>query len=201
MSIRIILWLMMTVFPLTVMAQVDKDVKHKHWTKKYDHFFKKNSKRYFGPNFDWHLFKAQGIVESGLDPNAKSHVGAKGLMQIMPATYQEIIEKHPRIGGKIDEPRWNIAAAIYYCRQLYKRWQKKKVPSEERMKFTFASYNAGFNGVLKARKKSREFHKKKKIQQQLKLINHWGSITPFLPKETRNYIQRIENLMHDKPLS
>ena len=30
---------------------------------KYDQYFSKYSKRYFGPGFDWHLFKAQAIAE------------------------------------------------------------------------------------------------------------------------------------------
>ena len=53
---------------------------------RYDDTFRKYSKRFFGVGFDWHYFKAQGLAESGLDPAAKSPVGARGVMQLMPGT-------------------------------------------------------------------------------------------------------------------
>jgi len=190
---RSTIWLILFVFPLVGIAEQHKHVKHKHWTNKYDRHFKKNTKHYFGPNVDWHLFKAQGIAESGLNPNAKSKVGALGIMQIMPATYEEITKKKPGF-GKISEPRWNIAAAIYYNKQLYKRWKKKEVPVEDRMNFTFASYNAGFNRVLKARKKLRA-----KNKEHPEIINDWKKVSPFTPSQTRHYIRRIDHLMQVKP--
>src|SRR3954469_6866865 len=57
---------------------------------RYDDTFRKYSKRFFGPGFDWQYFKAQAMAESNLQPNAKSRVGARGLMQLMPSTYKEI---------------------------------------------------------------------------------------------------------------
>ena len=47
---------------------------------RYDNYFRKYSKRYFGLGFDWRYFKAQGMAESELNPNAKSYVGARGIM-------------------------------------------------------------------------------------------------------------------------
>ena len=170
-----------------------KHVKHKYWTTKYDRYFKKNSKHYFGPGFDWHWFKAQGIAESGLNPKAKSRAGAIGIMQIMPKTYEEIVKRKSSL-GKIEEPRWNIAAAIYYNRQLYKRWKKRDIPVDERLDFTFASYNAGFSRVLKALKKARTKH-----IEQVDQLKQWETISPFTPPETRHYIRRIDGLMKVKP--
>src|SRR5687767_16022184 len=43
-------------------------------TSQYDDTFRKYSKRYFGPAFDWTHFKAQAMAESNLDPNATSYV-------------------------------------------------------------------------------------------------------------------------------
>lgn len=170
-------------------AREHKHVKHKHWTNKYDRYFKKNSKHYFGPGFDWHWFKAQAIAESGLNPNAKSRAGAIGIMQIMPRTYDEILTRKSHL-GKIEEPRWNIAAAIYYNRQLYKRWQKRGIKPDERLDFTFASYNAGYTRILRAMKKA---HKKQK--EEIKTVKKWEIVSPFSPPETRHYIRRIDRLM------
>jgi len=175
--------------PLTVSAalfKADKHVKHEQWTSKYDHHFKKYAKHYFGPHVDWHWFKAQGIAESNLNPKAKSWVGAKGIMQIMPATYKEIMKKNTHL-PQTDDPRWNIAAGVFYDRMLYRKWKRKKtISTEERLSFTFASYNAGFGAVLKAHK--RAFKKHGDIKQ-------WEQVEKFAPKETRFYVKRIINLM------
>src|SRR5262245_23499907 len=82
---------------------------------KYDEYFKTYTARYFGSNVDWRLFKAQAIVESGLRPTVVSPVGARGVMQIMPATYADITKRNkdaPLRG--IDDPESNIAAGIWY---------------------------------------------------------------------------------------
>ena len=147
--------------PVAVFAfsfETDKHVKHEQWSDEFDVYFKKYAKHYFGPHVDWHWFKAQGIAESNLNPKARSHVGAKGIMQIMPATYDEILKKNPHI-PKTDEPRWNIAAGIFYDRMLYRKWKKKKtISTRERLSFSFASYNAGLGTVLKAYKRASKKH-------------------------------------------
>ena len=56
----------------------------------YDDTFRKYSKRFFGPAYDWKLFKAQGMTESNLDMTARSRVGARGVMQLMPSTFRSI---------------------------------------------------------------------------------------------------------------
>jgi len=159
----------------------DQPVHSSHWTDKYDRHFKKYSKRYFGPLFDWHWFKAQAIAESGLDDSAKSHVGAEGLMQIMPATFEEITKKNPHFTDV--EPHWNIAAGIYYNRTLYRKF--KKTAAQDKLYLTFASYNAGYGRILNASKRTGSKEK------------NWEEIKPFLPRETRGYVHRIRNLMGD----
>ena len=163
-----------------VYAAIDYPVHSTKWTKKYDRHFKKYSKRYFGPLFDWHWFKSQGIAESGLEKNSKSHVGASGIMQLMPDTYTEINDDNPHF-LTVDSPRWNIAAGIYYNRLLYRKF--KKIPEQEKLYLTFASYNAGYSRVLKAKKKS--------------TIDDagWDDIRPHLPSQTRAYVRRIKKLM------
>lgn len=178
-------WPLLLLVPAVVMAGVHKHVEHKHWTDKYDHHFRKYSKHYFGPQKDWRWFKAQAIAESGLNPKARSRVGAVGLMQIMPATMTEIRNKNPKILGS-DDPKWNIAAGIYYDRQLYKKWQKAKVPARERMDFSFASYNAGHRRTRQAYNKA---------ETKLGSVAAWDQVAPYTPKATRAYVSRINKLM------
>jgi len=159
---------------------IDHPVHSGKWTDKYDRHFKKYSKRYFGPLFDWHWFKAQAIAESGLSQNAKSHVGALGLMQIMPATFDEINKKNPHF-SRLESPKWNIAAGIYYDRTLYRKF--KKIAAQDKLYMTFASYNAGYGRILNAAK--RTDNKKK----------NWDEIKHYLPRETRGYVRRIRKLM------
>ena len=167
------------------MAGVHKHVKLKHWTDKYDHHFKKYSKRYFGPQKDWHWFKAQAIAESGLDPKARSKAGALGIMQILPATFGDIQKKQPTFTSLMD-PKWNIAAGIFYDRQLYKKWMKTDLPTGQRLAFAFASYNAGHRRMRKAYNK---------VEQAEGTIYSWGQVAPLAPKATRHYVQRIHGLM------
>lgn len=162
-----------------VWASIDHPVHSNKWSTKYDHHFKKYSKRYFGPLFDWQWFKAQAIAESGLDENAESEVGARGVMQIMPSTFSEINNKIPHY-LELDEPRWNIAAGIYYDRMLYRKLHK--VAEEERMYMAFAGYNAGYGRVLKAMKNSDD-------------KEDWDEVKAHLPSKTRAYVRRIRLLM------
>jgi len=179
-------WLLLLFIPAIAVAGAYKHVRHKHWTNEYDHHFRKYSKYYFGPQKDWRWFKAQAIAESGLNPKAKSKVGAMGLMQIMPATLKEIRKRNSMILTS-EDPKWNIAAGIYYDRQLYKKWIKTSVPAEERLGFAFASYNAGHRRTRKAYNKA---------EAKLGSVAAWEQVAPYTPKATRAYISRINKLMH-----
>ena len=117
-------------------------------TDRYDPVFRKYTKRYFGPAFDWKYFKAQGMAESGLDSNATSWVGARGVMQLMPSTYRDIASHRPDF-GTIDQPEWNIAAGIMHDRYLWTLYQKD-ISDDERHRFMFASYNAGEGTIKRA---------------------------------------------------
>ena len=177
-------FLLMVLLPGLVLAGVFKHVKHAHWTDEYDHYFRKYTKHYFGPHIDWHWFKAQGIAESGLRPQANSPVGAKGIMQILPTTYAEIKEKNPHF-THIDEPRWNIAAGIFYDRMLYRKW-KRGLPTQQRLNFALASYNAGYGNINKAFRRA---------QKKYSEIKDWEQVAPYAPGETRHYVRRIKGLM------
>ncbi len=183
---RLLGWsLFVLALPAMALAGGFKNVDHKHWTDKYDHHFRKHSKHYFGPAVDWRWFKAQGIAESGLDPDAKSKVGAVGIMQIMPATFEDIRKKNPSLAS-LEEPKWNIAAGIYYDRYLFDKWDFLSVDTQQRLFFSFASYNAGFRRIRKAYNKNVE---------KLKSINSWEQVAASAPGATRYYVKRIHKLM------
>ncbi len=182
--IRAGLWALLVMVPILVLAKAVEHVDQVRWTNKYDHYFNKYAKHYFGVGFDWRWFKAQSIAESTLQPDARSNLGAVGLMQIMPATYKEIRKANPHFKG-IKEPKWNIAAGIYYDRKLYRRWTKY-IKGKDRLAFAFGSYNAGFGNVRKAYRKAKE--KEKDVQA-------WKQVAPYAPGQTRHYVRRIRRLM------
>ena len=157
-------------------------------TSRFDALFRKYSKRSFGIDFDWRYFKAQAIAESELKPSARSVVGARGLMQLMPSTFSAIQSKRPEFTS-IDDPEWNIAAGIMHDRYLWKLWTTD-ISEEERPAFMFASYNAGEGTIGRATALAR--------QQQL---NHasWRSIETIAPtvprwryRETLGYVRKID---------
>ena len=155
---------------------------------KYDSYFSKYSKRYFGVGFDWRYFKAQAIAESNLRPDALSPAGASGLMQIMPDTFEEIRRRHAAIAGTVDQPRWNVAAGIWYNRQNFTMWRADR-PFVERLKFMFGSYNAGRGNILRAQRVA--------LQDGLN-GTLWSSIEVCLPEvtgrhstETLTYVSRV----------
>jgi len=189
MYFRICILFLLGLSPTIGSSGTFKHVKHKYWTDSYDRHFRKYSKHYFGPNFSWYWFKAQGIAESGLKKNAVSSAGAKGIMQILPTTFGDIIKKNPSM-GTIDSPKWNIAAGIYYDRLLYKKWRKKEIPPKERLSYTFASYNAGYTKVLKA------FNKITKGKEETPPT--WQEVKDLTPGPTRAYVHRIKKLMQNQ---
>jgi membrane-bound lytic murein transglycosylase F len=115
---------------------------------RYDEVFRRYAKRYFGVAFDWRWFKAQGMAESNLDSAATSWVGARGIMQLMPSTYQAIQSRQTGFGA-IDDPEWNIAAGIFHNRHLWRLWSPR-VPDDDRLAFMFGSYNAGEGTIGRA---------------------------------------------------
>ena len=106
--------------------------------------------RYGGKyNFDPLMLAAQGYQESQLDQQAKSHVGAIGVMQLMPATGAEMKV------GDIHVTESNIHAGTKYMDVLMTKYFPDAHFSEgNRPLFAFASYNAGPGNISRMRKEA-----------------------------------------------
>jgi membrane-bound lytic murein transglycosylase MltF len=105
----------------------------------------------YGPRygFDPLMLAAQGYQESQLNQHARSHVGAIGVMQIMPATGEQL-----KVGDiRITEP--NIHAGSKYMDMLMtKYFADAKFSEGNRPLFAFASYNAGPGNIAKMRREA-----------------------------------------------
>jgi len=109
-------------------------------------YFKKYGGQY---DVDWVLMAAQGYQESQLNQEAKSAVGAIGVMQVMPATGKDM-----NVGDiTVIEP--NINAGIKYMRWMIDHYYGNEPMTElDKALFAFASYNAGAGRMSQLRKEA-----------------------------------------------
>lgn len=135
--------------------------------KKYKPIIKKYAKHY---GLDWRLIVAQIVQESGFKEKARSRVGARGLMQLMPLTAKEISTELD-IKYIMKNPRENITAGIYHL-QKQLRYFPDSSP-DERTRLALASYNAGPGRVFDAQSISRFY----KLNQ-----SKWVNVRPYLSK-------------------
>ena len=113
-------------------------------------FFQTYAERY---DFDWLIVAALGYQESRLDQNVRSHVGAIGVMQVLPSTASD-----PNVGiSDIDELENNIHAGVKYLHFLRNRYFSDDSMSRlNQWLFTFASYNAGPAKVRRLRDEAKK---------------------------------------------
>jgi membrane-bound lytic murein transglycosylase MltF len=109
-------------------------------------YFKKYGDKY---DVDWLLMAAQGYQESQLNQDAKSHVGAIGIMQIMPATGKELNV------GDISKVEPNIHGGAKYMRWMIDNYYgKEPMTNLDKALFAFASYNAGAGRISQLRREA-----------------------------------------------
>ncbi|MBS9522964.1 transglycosylase SLT domain-containing protein [Litoribacter ruber] len=119
--------------------------------------------------------KFLAIIESGLNPKARSRVGAMGLWQFMPATGR-MFNMHATqdIDERMD-PELSTEAAAKYLKSLHKMFGNWEL--------ALAAYNCGPGNVRKAIRKSGG------------KTTFWG-VYDFLPKETRGYVPQFQAMMY-----
>lgn len=107
------------------------------------------------------------VIESALNPNAVSRVGATGLWQFMLTTGKHYgLEVNSLVDERRDPVRASYAAA-HYLRDLYKIFGDWNL--------VIAAYNCGPETINKA------------IHRSKGETDYW-KIYPYLPKETRGYV-------------
>jgi membrane-bound lytic murein transglycosylase MltF len=143
--------------------------------------FKKYAKQY---ELDPLMLMAQAYQESRLREKAQSHVGARGIMQLMPATAREMNV------GSIYNTDSNIHAGVKYHKLLKDRYfNDENIAKSDRTLFIFAGYNAGPNRINKFRKIAKE--------RGLDPNKWFGNVEVIaaekIGRETVQYIQNIYN--------
>ncbi len=89
-------------------------------------------------NLDYLLMMAEGFQESTLNQDAKSGVGAMGIMQLMPTTGEQMKV------GDIHQKEANIHAGVKYIRFMVdKYFANEPMDDTNKLLFAFAAYNAG----------------------------------------------------------
>ncbi|GGZ38965.1 lytic transglycosylase [Echinicola pacifica] len=119
--------------------------------------------------------KYLAIIESGLNPTAKSRVGAMGLWQFMPATGR-VYDLHVTqdIDDRMD-PELATEAACRYLKSLHRMFGDWEL--------ALAAYNCGPGNVRKA------------IRRSGGKKSFW-EIYQWLPRETRGYIPQFQAIMY-----
>jgi membrane-bound lytic murein transglycosylase F len=129
----------------------------------YEAIIKKAAEKY---GFDWRLITAIIYQESHFDPQAKSHRGALGLMQLTRLTAEEM-----GVTDRLD-PEQSISGGVKYLRRLYRSYDKAE--GLDRLLITLASYNVGprhiTNAQRIARKRGLAPHKWSSLEETLPLL-------------------------------
>ena len=138
----------------------------------------------YGPQygFDPLMLAAQGYQESQLNQNAKSAVGAIGVMQIMPATGVSLKV------GDIHITESNIHGGAKYMDQLMTKYFPDAHFSEgNRPLFAFAAYNRGPGNIAKARKEAA----RRGLDQDKWFNNVEIVVADQIGTETTTYVRNI----------
>jgi soluble lytic murein transglycosylase len=120
------------------------------------------------------LLRAVARQESAYQTNARSPVGARGLMQLMPAT-AKLVTKRARLPSsytnELNDPKVNIQLGSYHLAWLIERFDGQRP-------LAIAAYNAGEHRVDRWIK-----------NKTLTPTDVWIETIPF--RETRNYVKNV----------
>ena len=115
--------------------------------------------------------------ESGFDPEAASPAGARGLMQLMPATAAAVARRTGDADGPLANPAVNMRLGTAYLHMLLDQFHGA-------LPLAAAAYNAGPNRVTDWLAASGD----PRGGGETAMVD-WIELIPF--NETRNYVQRV----------
>jgi len=116
-------------------------------------------------------------AESALQPDARSPVGAMGLLQLMPSTARAVARRQGQVLRDIEElyqPQTNVALGVAHLAELEERF-------DDDWRLVAAAYNAGINAVER-------WLNRDNVPADLPR-DVWIETLPFY--ETRDYVPRV----------
>jgi membrane-bound lytic murein transglycosylase MltF len=141
--------------------------------------FEKYGRQY---SVDHLLMAAQGYQESRLDHNARSRVGAIGVMQIMPATGKDLGV------GDITQLEPNIHGGVKYFRFMVDTFYKDEPMTQlDKGLMTFASYNAGPGRIRQLRRETA----RRGLDPNVWFGNVEQVVSEKIGRETVDYVSNI----------
>lgn len=147
----------------------------KSYISPYDSLFKAAGEAH---GFDWHLVAAIAYQESNFRIEASSRKGAEGLMQLTPVT-----AKFVGLENVLD-PAQNIEHGTAYLERMWRHFHSVRDP-RERLKFSLASYNAGYGHIRDCINYAR-FAGKPHAK--------WDDIVEIIPEFNMEHVQALDTV-------
>ncbi|MEQ9131114.1 MAG: transglycosylase SLT domain-containing protein [Salinisphaeraceae bacterium] len=131
------------------------------------------------------ILAAQCYQESLFDSDAVSPVGAMGLCQFMPATWDEAVSGLGWArGASAFDPKLSILAAAWYMQRQRSIWKSPR-PEWDRHTLAMAGYNAGAGNILAAQREAGG------ALMACSILGQLHRVTGHHATETRTYVRRI----------
>ena len=161
--IKVVLWIVIFIFAAYLLLNMKYPLSYVETIDKYAEEY----------GVDKYLVYSMINTESGFNKEAQSHKGAKGLMQIMPMTSEEICGNLSEDIESMDmsDPETNIKYGVYYIKQLLDKY-------EGNVEVALAAYNAGMGNV------------KNWLESTINIEDFTNSVNI---NETKNYISKVNN--------
>jgi membrane-bound lytic murein transglycosylase MltF len=150
--------------------------------RKLSEYFKKYASQY---SFDYLMIAAQGYQESQLKQTTRSHMGAVGVMQMLPSTAAD-----PKIGitGVDKSAQKNIEAGVKYLRLLVDTYlNDPAIDQTNKTLMAFAAYNAGPGNLARFRK----WAKQSGLDPNVWFFNVEEGAARIVGQETVSYVGNI----------
>ncbi|MDN2666853.1 transglycosylase SLT domain-containing protein [Vibrio sp. 14N.309.X.WAT.E.F5] len=166
---------------------------------KYSALAEKESKNW---EIDAALIMAIMHSESAFRPDAKSHVPAFGLMQVVPTSAGHDVNKQvrnidaPMKVADLYQPVINVETGTAYLDILNSKYLRRIKNDESRLYCVIAAYNTGAGNVARAFNKDRStsIGKASKVINELTPQEVYDQLVANLPyDETKNYLKKVNS--------